>query len=62
MVVLGDCPADYEGEVRKRCTAIYQLLLAAARPVLQHGTEPEVTGTCWWAIARMIMESDWINL
>ena len=43
MVVIGDCPADYQSEVRSRCTTMYGLLLKAARPVLQHGTEAEAT-------------------
>ena len=43
MVVLGDCPEAFGGEVRSRCAAVYELLLKAARPVLQYGTEPEAS-------------------
>jgi hypothetical protein len=43
MVTLGNCPGEFEDEVRQRCAAIYDLLLKAARPVLQFGTEAEET-------------------
>lgn len=32
---------NYEAEVRSRCRKIYELLLASAPPILQHGSEQQ---------------------
>ena len=41
MVVLGTSISDFDVEVRRKCKGIYDLLLKAARPVLQHGMQTE---------------------
>lgn len=48
MVTLGDCPDDFQRQVRAKCSRIHELLLNAARPVLQHGMQNEVT----WFVYR----------
>ena len=42
MVLVGKNAAELETEVRARCAKIHELLVASARPILQHGTDAEV--------------------
>jgi hypothetical protein len=42
MVLIGKNATEFETEVRTRCAKLYELLLASARPILQHGTDAEV--------------------
>ena len=42
-VMLGECPANFENEVRAKASCIYELLLKAARPILQYGVQIEVS-------------------
>ena len=43
MVMLGECPANFENEVRAKASCICELLLKAARPILQYGVQIEVS-------------------
>ena len=45
MVVLGQTPVEFQLKVQDLGKQIYDGLLKAARPVLQHGDEGEVSGT-----------------
>ena len=41
MVLVGKSATEFETEVRARCAKLHDLLLASARPILQHGTDAE---------------------
>ena len=44
MVVLGQTPVEFQLKVQDMCKQVYDGLLKAARPVLQHGDQEEVPG------------------
>ena len=44
MVRLGSNPLEFEREIHARCSKVYDLLISAARPVLQHGLQQEASG------------------
>ena len=43
MALWGSVPSEYAAGVRAKSSAIYSLLLVAARPVLHYGTEAEAS-------------------